>query len=171
MLIRCSGGVAAPNSKCAFVPTAYKQGYLLLWETGRLPFIFQFRHSSLHSSTLIWYLCHTINKHINRQSASDIFSCRRHLLLKMAEESLLNYGISSLLRPTETTIPMPEEERHPWGSNRFPTFQQPFLRIWDRYSGSQPDNKNRMKSRAPRQRLDTFESRKSSLTIHVNHKD
>ncbi|KAH7020672.1 hypothetical protein B0J12DRAFT_722342 [Macrophomina phaseolina] len=50
-------------------------------------------------------------------------------------------------------MPMPEEERHPWGGNRFPTFRQPFLRIWDSCSGN------------------TFESRKTSLTIHVNHND
>lgn len=64
----------------------------------------------------------------------------------------------------------PEEELHPWKLNRFSPFKVPFLRVWDYFSGSQPDDTNRMISRAPRRRLDTFESRKNSLTVHVDHK-
>lgn len=74
---------------------------------------------------------------------------------------------SKLLHPPLTS----EEELHPWKLNRFSPFKVPFLRVWDCFSGSRPNETNCMKSRAPRERLDTFESRKNSLTIHVNHKE
>ena len=52
----------------------------------------------------------------------------------------------------------------------FQIFDKPLLRLWDHFSGSQPDEDSHMKSRAERERLDTFKSRKDSLTIHINHR-
>jgi hypothetical protein len=86
----------------------------------------------------------------------------------MAEEPILNRDAAlSLLRPPGN--PFVEDVQHSWSENRFPIFEVPFLRIWDCYSGSQPD-KGRMKSRASPQRLDTRESRKNSLATHIYHK-
>ncbi|EFR05163.1 hypothetical protein MGYG_08176 [Nannizzia gypsea CBS 118893] len=63
-----------------------------------------------------------------------------------------------------------EEDRHPWRSNSLMALRAPLLRVWDRYSGSQPDKEtNQMVSRLPRQRLDTKEARKQYLTIHADH--
>lgn len=88
----------------------------------------------------------------------------------IAKEPVLNCDTAlSLLRPPGNVF-VAEDLQHSWSNNCFPPFEKPFLRIWDCYSGSQPDNKDRMKSRAPRQRLDTPESRKNSLATHVNHK-
>jgi hypothetical protein len=64
-----------------------------------------------------------------------------------------------------------EERLHPWGHNPSQSFRLPLLRIWDTFSGSQPDEQNRMSSRAPNKRLDTPESRRFSLTTHINHQD
>lgn len=87
----------------------------------------------------------------------------------MAEERVLNHGTAlSLLRPPGN-VSIADDVKHLWSDNSFPAFETPFLRIWDFYSGSRPDSENRMMSRAPRQRLDTFESRKTSLTTHINH--
>jgi hypothetical protein len=87
----------------------------------------------------------------------------------MAEEPIFNRDTAlSLLR--QPGNPFVEDLQHSWSDNRFPVFEIPFLRIWDRRSGSQPDNEDRMKSRASRQRLDTRESRKNSLATHINHK-
>lgn len=77
----------------------------------------------------------------------------------------------SLLSSEPTTLAPTEEQLHPWSIKRLEGFETPFLRTWDDKSGSQPFDKKRMMSRAPRQRLDTLESRKTSLTIHINHKD
>jgi len=87
----------------------------------------------------------------------------------MAEEAGLNRDIASslLYLPSKTTLT--EEKQRPWSINHFQPFQKPFLKTWDRCSGSQPDDEHRMLSRAPRQRLDTLESRKSSLTTHIDH--
>ncbi|KAH8797855.1 hypothetical protein F5884DRAFT_905854 [Xylogone sp. PMI_703] len=85
----------------------------------------------------------------------------------MTEEPILNRDIAlSLLRLPLGCVFVTEYLRHSWSN----TFSKPFLRIWDYYSGSQPDNESRMKSRAPRQLLDTWESRKNSLAIHINPK-
>ncbi|PVI00879.1 hypothetical protein DM02DRAFT_472070, partial [Periconia macrospinosa] len=67
-----------------------------------------------------------------------------------------------------------EEEVHPWraslkGGTDKP-FNIPFLRLWDCFSGSQPDENNRMLSRAPRQRLRTASVRKETLAMHLDHK-
>lgn len=88
----------------------------------------------------------------------------------MAEEPVLDRQIvSSLLGPVYTPFAT-EEQLHLWHTDRSQTFDMPFLRIWDQYSGSQPNQENFMMSRAPHQRLDNFESRKTSLTTHLDHK-
>jgi hypothetical protein len=90
----------------------------------------------------------------------------------MAEKFVLNHHTaSSLLSPASKTVFATEEQLHSWNLDRFQTFDMPFLRIWDDCSGSQPDEKNCMMSRAPCQRLDTIQSRKTSFTTHLNHKD
>jgi hypothetical protein len=90
--------------------------------------------------------------------------------LAMAGEPILNRDTAlSLLRQPVNPFVV-EDLQHPWSDNRFPLFEIPFLRIRDCQSGSQPDNDNRMKSRASRQRLDTWDSRKNSLATHINHK-
>ncbi len=90
----------------------------------------------------------------------------------MAEElPVLNSDtVLSLLRSPPGCVFVAEDLRHPWSNHRFAPFEKPLLRIWDCYSGSQPDNEDRMKSRASRQRLDTRESRMESLATHINHK-
>ncbi|KAF4966063.1 hypothetical protein FSARC_6189 [Fusarium sarcochroum] len=48
----------------------------------------------------------------------------------------------------------------------------PLLRTWDDYSGSQPDEiSGAMYARALKLPLNTFEARKSSLQIHIDHKN
>jgi hypothetical protein len=84
--------------------------------------------------------------------------------------SLKRGTVSSLLNPAPTTVSQTEEERHSWRTHYFQIFDKPFLRLWDHYSGSQPDEDGCMKSRSARERLDTFKSRKDSLTIQIDHK-
>ncbi len=90
----------------------------------------------------------------------------------MAEEPLFDlHLVSNLLYPI-VDMPIPTEEKiHPWRPDRSQPFVMPFLGIWDHCSGSQPNEENCMMSRAPHQRLDTFESRKTSLTTHLNYKE
>jgi hypothetical protein len=59
-----------------------------------------------------------------------------------------------------------EEDRHPWGVNRLPVFDRPFLRICDDYWGPILDETGRMLSGDPRGRLDTKNARTSSLAEH-----
>lgn len=87
----------------------------------------------------------------------------------MTEEQVLN-GDAALSLLCQSGNPFTEDLQHSWSDNGFPPFDVPFLRIWDNKSGSQPGNEGRMRSRAPRQRLDTRESRKNSLVIHINHR-
>lgn len=88
-----------------------------------------------------------------------------------ASESLSRDIVSSLLDPvSSSTMFRSEENQHPWRAHNFKTFNRPLLRLWDHWSGSQPDDDGCMKSRAERQRLDTHKSREESLTIHINHK-
>jgi hypothetical protein len=87
----------------------------------------------------------------------------------MTEEQVLN-GDTALSLLCQPVNPFTEDLQHSWSVDGLPPFDAPFLRIWDNNSGSQPDNEGRMRSRAPRQRLDTRESRKNSLAIHINHK-
>jgi hypothetical protein len=87
----------------------------------------------------------------------------------MTEEQVLD-GDAVLSLLCQPGNPFTENLQHSWSVDGLPPFDAPFLRIWDSKSGSQPDNEGRMRSRAPRQRLDTRESRKNSLAIHINHK-
>ena len=87
----------------------------------------------------------------------------------MAEESLLDRDTAlSLLRPPQHDVAT-HNLQHSWSDNRFPLFGEPFLRVWDRFSGSQPDDNGCMESRSSRQRLDTRTSRKKSLAIHADY--
>ncbi len=89
----------------------------------------------------------------------------------MAREPILNHDTAiSLLRPS-LNGPLAGDVRDRWCNNDFKSFKIPFLRIRDRCSGNQPEADGCMKARASRQRLDTSESRKSTLAIHINHKD
>ncbi|KAK4101987.1 hypothetical protein N658DRAFT_391771, partial [Parathielavia hyrcaniae] len=63
-----------------------------------------------------------------------------------------------------------EEDARPWSVSDVRALDLPLLRIWDSYSGSQPDGQNNsMMARAPRQRLDTEESRRDSIAHHIVH--
>jgi hypothetical protein len=67
---------------------------------------------------------------------------------------------------------IPENQQHSWSDNQLPlTGRGPLLRMWDRYSGSQPDHEDRMLSRAPRQCLNDFYARRDSLTTHISHRE
>lgn len=63
---------------------------------------------------------------------------------------------------------MSEDERRPWFVAR-DFLQQPLLRLWDRCSGSRPESDGFMLSRAPRERLDTADSRVASLKRHIDN--
>ena len=87
----------------------------------------------------------------------------------MAADPVLNRQlVSTLLGPNPFAM---EEESHTWHTDRFQPFNRPLLRLWDNKSGSQPNEKNVMMSRAPDQFLNTYESRKTSLTTHLYHRD
>ena len=80
------------------------------------------------------------------------------------------HKVSSLLTPESNGVFPTAELLHPWIADGSQSFDRPLLRIWDQYSGSQPDENGCMMSRAPYQRLDTIESRKTSLATHLDHK-
>jgi hypothetical protein len=68
-----------------------------------------------------------------------------------------------------------EEQRHPWSVDPIqrlhcPLLRGPLLRVWDYYSGSQPEEDNRMLSRLSDQRLDTEKTRETSLASHLDHR-
>jgi hypothetical protein len=79
--------------------------------------------------------------------------------------------ILNLLREKSAFDSAQEETIHPWRPNHVQTFDLPFFRVWNNRSGSRPDKSDRMLSRAPRKRLDSFETRKTSLAAHLNYKD
>ena len=83
---------------------------------------------------------------------------------------MLNRRIVRHQLETKAANPFAEEYQNPWQDACFPFPQMPLLRIWDGYSGSQPEDDHRMMSRAPEMRLDSAESRKESLAKHLNHK-
>ena len=87
----------------------------------------------------------------------------------MAEVPVLNRNTAISLLRLPGDIFMTEDLQHSWSNNCFSPFEILFLRTWDHNSGSQPDE-NRMMARAPRQRLDTLESRRISLNKHIDHK-
>ena len=87
----------------------------------------------------------------------------------MVEKYVLDdHTALSLSNPVLKTSFPTEEQQHPWHTDRFQTFEMPFPRIWDRCSGSQPDENKSMIARAPHQRLDTIESQKISLAKHLS---
>jgi hypothetical protein len=97
---------------------------------------------------------------------------RKKILDIMDEMIVLDYNtVTNLLKPTSKSVFATEEELHPWRASCSRQVADPILRIWDHCSGSQPDAKKRMTSREPRKRLDTSESRKASLSTHLDHKD
>ena len=64
-----------------------------------------------------------------------------------------------------------EEHFHPWRAQPSENLRKPLLRIWDRYSGSQPGEDGRMMSRAPTMPLDTYTSRRDSLAKHLDYQE
>ncbi len=117
-------------------------------------------------------------QHANYRNKTSTINCqnhqpeREHIPSMMAEYPVINHhNVSTLLSPESKTVLVTEKQLHSWSTGRFQTFDRPLLRIWDHCSGSQPDEIGCMMSRAPLQRLDTIESRKTSLTTHLNHKE
>ncbi|KAF2806328.1 uncharacterized protein BDZ99DRAFT_523786 [Mytilinidion resinicola] len=89
----------------------------------------------------------------------------------MAKENILDkFTVFDLLNGASPDLST-EERLRPWRHNRSHSFRLPLLRIWDTFSGSQPDEHNKMNSRAPNKRLDNIESRRTSLATHINHED
>ncbi|PGG98212.1 hypothetical protein GX51_06932 [Blastomyces parvus] len=83
----------------------------------------------------------------------------------MAETSLARAIVSSILMgPSLQSIQ--NEDRHPKRLDTIGNLKSPFLRIWERWSGSKPGQTERILSRPPRQSLDTLSTRRESLTIH-----
>ena len=88
----------------------------------------------------------------------------------MAEENEVNRSkVLNLLGGVSGSLSIAELLR-PWRRSCDASFNFPLLRIWDHYSGSQPDDYGRMNSRAPDERLDTDHLRRNTLTTHINHK-
>lgn len=117
-------------------------------------------------------------QHANYRNKTSKINCqnlqpeREHIPSMMAEYPVINHPkTSTLLSPESKTVLLTEEQLHSWSTGRSQSFDRPLLRVWDRCSGSQPDETGCMKSRAPLQRLNTVESRKTSLTTHLNHND
>jgi len=89
----------------------------------------------------------------------------------LAKENMLDeYKVIDLLNGESPDL-LTEERLHPWRHSPSHSFRFPLLRVWDRFSGSQPDEHNRIYSRALNKRLDTLESRRSSLTTHIDHRN
>ena len=88
----------------------------------------------------------------------------------MAEEDEVDRSkVLDLLGGVSGSLSIAELLR-PWRRSCDTSFNFPLLRIWDRYSGSQPDDYGRMRSRASDERLDTDDLRRNTLTTHINHK-
>lgn len=49
-------------------------------------------------------------------------------------------------------------------------YSGPLLRVWDKFSGSHPDESGRMQPRLPRQRLGSQETRKEHLATHADYR-
>ncbi|KAF2962877.1 hypothetical protein GQX73_g10696 [Xylaria multiplex] len=62
-----------------------------------------------------------------------------------------------------------EEAEHPWRVDSPQPFNGPLLRVWDRMSGSKPEEDGRMMSRKPEMSLSDEESRRSSLSKHIDY--
>jgi hypothetical protein len=88
----------------------------------------------------------------------------------MAEENVLDRSKVLVLLNAEPATSS-AERLHPWRHSCARSFDFPLLRIWDSYSGSQPNTYNRMNSRSPDRPLNTIEARQTTLTTHINHED
>lgn len=106
----------------------------------------------------------------------------------MAFSALLDHNTAkSLLQPSGQDHFQAEDEHHPWltepshhsdgqlanpfseHSSIYKALEgKPLLRVWDTFSGSIPDARNRMLARLPRGRLATKEARRASLTTHAD---
>ncbi|CAI7580335.1 unnamed protein product [Penicillium glandicola] len=58
---------------------------------------------------------------------------------------------------------------HSWAKFPNPAYSVPLLRVWDKHSGSHPDQSDRMLARLPRQQLGSRESRIESLATHADY--
>jgi hypothetical protein len=99
-------------------------------------------------------------------------------------EPILSKTTASALLHSDGLNPFDEERFHPWRPNITTgphnpfcdyapqtTFTQPFLRRWDHYSGSHPDEQGRMQARDSRRRLHTRAVRVETLTWHANYQN
>ncbi|TGJ79524.1 hypothetical protein E0Z10_g9240 [Xylaria hypoxylon] len=68
-------------------------------------------------------------------------------------------------------LPPSEEEAHPWKARPSTTFCEPLLRVWDSRTASHPEDDGCMMSRAPEMRLDDRESRRTSLSNHLDYRE
>lgn len=109
----------------------------------------------------------------------------------MDSSALLDYNTAkSLLQPSGQDYLQAEDIHHPWLTepshhsdgqlaNPFSEHSiiykalegKPLLRVWDTFSGSIPDARNRMLARLPRGELATKDARRASLTIHADQKN
>ncbi|KAI1387843.1 uncharacterized protein F4822DRAFT_444383 [Hypoxylon trugodes] len=62
-----------------------------------------------------------------------------------------------------------EENRHSWKAPSELPFRGPLLRVWNRNSGSRPEEDGRMIARDQNMCLGSSQSRRESLSIHVDH--
>ncbi|KEF55143.1 uncharacterized protein A1O9_08796 [Exophiala aquamarina CBS 119918] len=77
--------------------------------------------------------------------------------------------VGGLLKPISANIFKSEKQQHPWWPHKVQIFDKPLFRLWDHNSGSQPGEDGCMRSRAKREQPYAFESRKESLTVHIDH--
>ncbi|EUC39635.1 hypothetical protein COCMIDRAFT_111002 [Bipolaris oryzae ATCC 44560] len=96
---------------------------------------------------------------MNSQACDDnLATLTRQRVLKLLGANIVNPFMRS------------EEECHPWQVSETQKLDFPLLRIWDVYSGSNPNKDGRMLSRSLRLPLTTEQARKTSLAIHLNHR-
>lgn len=58
--------------------------------------------------------------------------------------------------------------KHSWAETPN-AYSGPLLRVWDKFSGSHPDQSGRMQARLPREQLGSQESRKKYLATHADY--
>ncbi|KAB8209722.1 hypothetical protein BDV34DRAFT_221230 [Aspergillus parasiticus] len=81
----------------------------------------------------------------------------------MAQASTLTEDIPLEYFPAPT-----EEDEHPWYCAFRVALDKPLLRTWYSHSAVKPTSKNRIYSRDQFKRLDTFEARAISLSLHAH---
>lgn len=59
--------------------------------------------------------------------------------------------------------------KHSWAESPNAAYPGPLVRVWDKFSGSHPDQSGRMQARLPRERLGLRESRKEYLATHADY--